>query len=884
MTSPFVRLVFRHPDHGVEHVGFTPGTEVVLGGHGHAPGAVDKRLRGLGPDALLKLSSADGLAVQLINRGTVDCEVDESVTRFCVLRGGERLTFGEWLGTVEASPARPASGAFHVLPAGVGPAAEAAKAARAREHAAAAQARAEEARHTASPPSDTGDTGDTSATPAQPAPSLAVRFVPKSKNAVVIRERNAAGHTREVARIPRLVDPPREQPPKMARPTTGSVRPAAPVRPVAFARQSGESGPIQVPPRGRPRTGAVSTRDPQRTTLHDHDATRSGESRGPEARDLSADSRPPMRAVEFEERGGLKTPGQAPLSRPPSRPVPPATPPGLMSRGTERIARSTGGPGFRSLSFDDDTMDATLSDDFSRGGGEWDRGGSDSGSAEGGWADDTDRTSEIINHARPVDEVDALFSRVEDDEEALRWLYHLLKRLSGAPDRNHVVSVLSVLALEAFEQATHVSVFGMAKDESAEDAERTPFTLEHIQARDLAFVPERQKKPLSRTLLEEVQKRRAALVFTDSDEALATSDSLVLANTKSGMIAPLWNDETLQGVVLIECRNRVARFDKKALDLFTLMASQVSLMLHNIGMTTHLVTLNKELHDAKDRLEHYNQTLERQVERRTQQLAKAKEEAEIARAAAEGANQAKSAFLANMSHELRTPMNAIIGYAEMLIEDAEDMGDEDIIPDLQKIRSAGRHLLGLINGVLDLSKVEAGKMSLYCEEIDVAQLAGETAAIVKPLLGDNNNTFAGDWPDDIGLMHSDITKLRQTLFNLLSNAAKFTSEGTVTLRIRRRAGEQSGAQPATDWLVFEVADTGIGMTPAQVASVFDPFAQADASTTRQYGGTGLGLSVSRKLARLLGGDLTCDSTAGEGSTFALTIPVDSRPHAAAAPA
>jgi len=233
-----------------------------------------------------------------------------------------------------------------------------------------------------------------------------------------------------------------------------------------------------------------------------------------------------------------------------------------------------------------------------------------------------------------------------------------------------------------------------------------------------------------------------------------------------------------------------------------------------------------------------------------------------ARDAAEEANRAKSQFIANMSHELRTPLSAVIGYSEMLEEEVEDAGQTHLLSDIGKIKGSARHLLSLINDVLDLSKIEANRMTLYAETFDVAGLAHDVAATVSALLRTKNNHLVIDVPADLGEMRSDQTKLRQCLFNLLSNAAKFTENGTVTLTVRRDAAT----------IVMSVADTGIGMTPEQMAKLFQRFTQADASTTRKFGGTGLGLAITRALSKLLGGDVTVRSEAGLGSTFTIVVP------------
>src|SRR5579871_6302704 len=231
--------------------------------------------------------------------------------------------------------------------------------------------------------------------------------------------------------------------------------------------------------------------------------------------------------------------------------------------------------------------------------------------------------------------------------------------------------------------------------------------------------------------------------------------------------------------------------------------------------------------------------------------------------AAEAANKAKSNFLANMSHELRTPLNAIIGYSEMLQEVAQDDGNEDYLGDLKKIHSAGRHLLELINDVLDISKIEAGKMDLYLENFSVDEMIEQVRAVADPLARKNTNELVIVKNGELGSIRADATKVRQCLLNLLSNACKFTSNGTVRLTAARES----------DWIAFTVSDTGIGMTKEQMSKLFRAFQQADSSTTRKFGGTGLGLAISRHFCRLMNGDITVDSAPGQGTTFTMRIPV-----------
>ena len=275
-----------------------------------------------------------------------------------------------------------------------------------------------------------------------------------------------------------------------------------------------------------------------------------------------------------------------------------------------------------------------------------------------------------------------------------------------------------------------------------------------------------------------------------------------------------------------------------------------------------LEALANQFNDMAGKLQESYAGLEQKVEQRTHELEIKSRQLAEARDGADEANRTKSNFLANMSHELRTPLNAIIGYSEILQEDAADKGDRSAIDDLQKIEGAGRHLLGLINNILDLSKVEAGKMDVFIEPVDIQALINEVMSIVKPLADKSENVIEVVCPADIGGFHSDQTKIKQCLLNLMSNANKFTSKGTLTLSVAREDSR----------IYFQVSDTGVGMTKEQLGRLFQAFSQADATTTKRFGGTGLGLAITKHFCTMLGGDVTVESTPGLGSTFTIWLP------------
>jgi GAF domain-containing protein/DNA-binding response OmpR family regulator/anti-sigma regulatory factor (Ser/Thr protein kinase) len=299
---------------------------------------------------------------------------------------------------------------------------------------------------------------------------------------------------------------------------------------------------------------------------------------------------------------------------------------------------------------------------------------------------------------------------------------------------------------------------------------------------------------------------------------------------RSVLAVPLLAEQRIIGVLTV-WRQAPGRYPDEVVNLLQTFASQSALAIQNARLFRELEAKSREL---------------------------------------EVASRHKSEFLANMSHELRTPLNAIIGYSEMLQEEAHDQHAEGFVPDLQRIHAAGKHLLELINAVLDLSKIEAGKMELYLETFEVAPLLRDVAAVLEPLAQKNANRLEVTCEPEVGAMRADLTKLRQALFNLLSNACKFTERGVVSVGVTREAAADG------DSIVFAVSDTGIGMTPEQMARLFEEFGQVDASTTRRYGGTGLGLALSRRLCRMMGGDITVASEPGRGSTFTIRLPAEVR--------
>jgi signal transduction histidine kinase len=312
-------------------------------------------------------------------------------------------------------------------------------------------------------------------------------------------------------------------------------------------------------------------------------------------------------------------------------------------------------------------------------------------------------------------------------------------------------------------------------------------------------------------------------------------DLAVKSGVRALLAVPLLREDRIVGGLVVR-RREPGEFSLELVDLLGTFAAQSALTIQNARLF-------------------------REIEEKGRQI--------------EIASKHKSQFLANMSHELRTPLNAIIGVTEILLEDARELDRTDQVEPLERVLRAGRHLLALINDVLDLSKIEAGKMELYLESFPIAPLLEEVSQTVRTTAEGNGTALSIECAADIGTMRADATRVRQALLNLASNAVKFTQDGRVTIGATRVSSQTGEA------IVLRVSDTGIGMTPEQTAHLFQDFTQADASTTRKYGGTGLGLAISRRFCRMMGGDITVDSAPGQGSTFTITLPAAVDPTSAA---
>ena len=434
-------------------------------------------------------------------------------------------------------------------------------------------------------------------------------------------------------------------------------------------------------------------------------------------------------------------------------------------------------------------------------------------------------------------------------------LPRLLERLMS-------IAVENAGAERGFLLLDHDGEWRIAADVSFDDA-RTPVVRTH--ALDSAAADPTMR--LAESVVAFVARTREPVVLRDAaDGGTYARDPYVAASRpRSILCAALVAQGKLSGIMYLENNLTADAFTRDRLGILQMLSGQAGIALENArlydSLEKRVADRTRELRERTVELAEIVQAL-----RISEHEARAaRERAQLSEAEAQEANRAKTVFLTSMSHELRTPLNAIIGYSELLEEEATDAGESSTVADLRKIRVAAKHLLALINDVLDLSKIEAGRMDLVPEPVDIRALLDETLAIAEPLVAKNANRIVVACAPDVGIVRTDPMRLRQVLFNLLSNASKFTDHGTITVAVSRRGAG------AADLVEFRVTDTGIGMTPEQLGRLFQAFSQADATIARKYGGTGIGLVVVRRLSQLMGGDVSVASEAGRGTTFTVTI-------------
>jgi two-component system, NtrC family, sensor kinase len=429
-----------------------------------------------------------------------------------------------------------------------------------------------------------------------------------------------------------------------------------------------------------------------------------------------------------------------------------------------------------------------------------------------------------IENVRLFKELEARTGELTQSVEKLTALGEVSQALSSTLD---VETVLNTIVSHASQLAGAAGCSIYEYDEAAEQ-----FELRATHNYEAGFVEALRAAPFRKGegLMGRATEMREPIQIPDITQPGAYQSSVRDTLTRFGYRAllsvPLLREEQIIGSLSLT-RKAPGEFSPEVIEVLKTFATQSALAIQNARLFREIADKGRQL---------------------------------------EVASRHKSEFLANMSHELRTPLNAIIGYSEMVQEEAEGLGAEGLVPDLKKINSAGKHLLELINSVLDLSKIEAGKMELYLENFSVPDMVRDIAGVVQPLAAKRSNRLQVRCDEGAGTMRADLTKVRQALFNLLSNACKFTERGTVSLTVGR------DSTSAGEWLAFEVKDTGIGITPEQMTRLFHEFSQADAEVTRRYGGTGLGLALSRRLCRMMGGDISLESEAGRGSTFTIRLP------------
>jgi signal transduction histidine kinase len=425
-----------------------------------------------------------------------------------------------------------------------------------------------------------------------------------------------------------------------------------------------------------------------------------------------------------------------------------------------------------------------------------------------------------IENVRLFDEVQARTRELAHSVEGLQALGEVTQAVNSTLELETVLSTIVAKAVQL--SGTEAGVIYVFDEREQAFHLRATYGL----SEELIAAIENQYVGTSDAIRQATQDRKPQQIADVRDEPPSPLREIAMrAGYRARLIAPLIDADKVVGALVVR-RRQPGEFPKDTVDLLQTFAAQSVLAIQNARLFSEIEDKSRQLAEASER---------------------------------------KSQFLASMSHELRTPLNAIIGLTEMMVTNAARFGTEKALEPLRRVNAAGTHLLSLINEILDLSKIEAGKLELNPEPIHLARLIDEVVGTAGQLAEKNHNRLIVEAQENLGALNADSMRLKQILLNLLSNACKFTKEGEVALRVRKVADGR-------DWVELAVADTGIGLTAEQQAKLFQDFTQADSLTARRYGGTGLGLAISRKLARMMGGDVTVTSEPGKGSVFTVRLP------------